>query len=51
MNERPASATSPYTHTYTENITAQYYDAQARLTAYETQEQSLLRHARKGRDR
>lgn len=32
----------PYSHTYTDNITAQYYDTQARLTAYETQEQSLL---------
>ena len=32
----------PYTHTYTENVTAQYYDAQARLTAYRTQETRLL---------
>ena len=32
----------PYTHTYTENVTAQYYDVQARLTAYTTQEQRLL---------
>ena len=32
----------PYTHTYTENITARYYDVQARLTAYKTQEQRLL---------
>ena len=42
MNELPGIGNVPYTHTYTENITAQYYDAQARLTAYETQEQSLL---------
>ena len=32
----------PYTHSYTENITARYYDVQARLTAYQTQEQRLL---------
>lgn len=32
----------PYSHTYTENITAQYYDTDARLTAYETQEARLL---------
>lgn len=32
----------PYTHTYSENVTAQYYDTQARLTAYETQEARLL---------
>ena len=32
----------PYSHTYTENISARYYDTAARLTAYETQEQRLL---------
>ena len=32
----------PYSHTYTENVTAQYYDVQARLTAYEAQETRLL---------
>ena len=32
----------PYSNTYTENITSQYYDVQARLNAYRTQEQSLL---------
>jgi len=32
----------PYSHTYTENVTAQYYDVQARLTAYEAQEKRLL---------
>ena len=32
----------PYSNTYTENITTQYYDAQARLNAYRTQEKSLL---------
>ena len=33
----------PYTYTYTENISSRYYDTQARLNAYKTQEQSLLR--------
>ena len=32
----------PYSHTYTENVTSQYYDAQARLKAYTTQEERLL---------
>ena len=32
----------PYTNTYTENITSQYYDVQARLDAYKTQEKRLL---------
>ena len=32
----------PYSHIYTENVTSQYYDAQARLTAYKTQETRLL---------
>lgn len=32
----------PYSHTYTENITAQYYDVNARLTACRTQEARLL---------
>lgn len=32
----------PYSNTYTENITSQYYDTQARLEAYRAQEQSLL---------
>ena len=32
----------PYSHVYTENVTAQYYDVQARLTAYTAQEQRLL---------
>lgn len=42
MNALSDIGNVPYSHTYTENITAQYYDTQARLTAYETQEQSLL---------
>ena len=32
----------PYTYTYTDNVTAQYYDTEARLTAYQTQEARLL---------
>lgn len=32
----------PYSHMYTENVTAQYYDVQARLNAYTAQEQRLL---------
>ncbi len=32
----------PYTHVYTENVTAQYYDVQARLNAFSAQEQRLL---------
>lgn len=32
----------PYTYVYTENVTAQYYDTQARLTAYQAQEARLL---------
>ena len=32
----------PYSHTYTENISAQYYDTEARLVAYRTQETRLL---------
>ena len=32
----------PYTHTYTQNVTAQYYDTQARMNAYQTQEAKLI---------
>ena len=32
----------PYTYTYTENVTAQYYDVQARLKALQAQEKRLL---------
>ena len=32
----------PYTHMYTENVTAQYYDVQARMKAYQKQEERLL---------
>ena len=42
MNGLSALGNVPYSHTYTENVTAQYYDVQARLTAYKTQEARLL---------
>lgn len=32
----------PYCNTYSENVTASYYDVQSRKTAYETQEKRLL---------
>ena len=32
----------PYSHIYTENVTAQYYDVSAHLKAYQTQETRLL---------
>ena len=32
----------PYSHTYTENVSAQYYDTEARLKAYTAQEERLL---------
>ncbi|MCR5089796.1 MAG: DUF4349 domain-containing protein [Oscillospiraceae bacterium] len=32
----------PYSHIYTENVTSQYFDTQARLNAYKTQEARLL---------
>lgn len=42
MNSLSTLGNVPYSNTYTENITSQYYDVQARLGAYRTQEQSLL---------
>lgn len=42
MNSLSTLGNVPYTHVYTENVTAQYYDTQARLTAYEAQEQRLV---------
>ena len=42
MNELSTLGNVPYSHVYTENVTAQYYDVQAHLTAYETQEARLL---------
>ncbi len=42
MNALSTLGNIPYSNTYTENITSQYYDVQARLNAFRTQEQSLL---------
>ncbi len=42
MSSLSALGNVPYSHTYTENISARYYDVQARLTACRTQEQRLL---------
>ena len=42
MNSLSALGNIPYTHTYTENVTAQYYDTEAHLKAYQTQETRLL---------
>lgn len=42
MGSLSALGNVPYSNTFTENITSQYYDVQARLNAYRTQEQSLL---------
>ncbi|MCQ2558769.1 MAG: DUF4349 domain-containing protein [Oscillospiraceae bacterium] len=42
MNSFSTIGNVPYSSTYTQNITSQYYDTQARLTAYRTQEQTLL---------
>ena len=43
MSGLSALGNVPYSHVYTENVTAQYYDTQARLDSYKTQEQSLLK--------
>ena len=42
MNELSTLGNVPYSSTYTENITSQYYDSAARLEAYRTEEKSLL---------
>ena len=42
MNSLSTLGNVPYSYTYSENITSQYYDVQARLNACRTQEQSLL---------
>lgn len=42
MNSLSELGNVPYTHIYTENVTAQYYDTQARLTAYKAQEARLV---------
>lgn len=42
MAALPALGNVPYTNTYTQNITSQYYDVQARLRAYQAQEDRLI---------
>ena len=42
MNSLSALGNIPRSHVYTENVTAQYYDTQARLTTYQAQEKRLL---------
>ena len=42
MNSLSTLGNVPYTYIYTENVTTQYYDTQARLTAYEAQEARLV---------
>ena len=42
MNSLSDIGNVPYTYTYTENVTAEYYDVQARLKALQAQEKRLL---------
>jgi len=42
MNSLSTLGNVPYTYTYSENISAQYYDTKARLEAYQTQEDRLV---------
>ena len=42
MNSLSSLGNVPYSHVYTENVTSQYYDTQARLTTYQAQEQRLI---------
>ena len=42
MSALPTLGNVPYTNTYTENVTSQYYDVQARLKAYQAQEDRLI---------
>ena len=42
MSNLSAFGNVPYTYTYTENVTAQYYDVQARLQALQAQETRLV---------
>ena len=42
MNSLSTLGNIPYTHPYTQNVTAQYYDTQARMNAYKAQETKLL---------
>lgn len=42
MNELSGLGNIPYSNTYTENVSSQYYDTEARLKACQTQEERLL---------
>ena len=42
MNSFSEMGNVPYSYTYTENVTSAYYDTQARLEAYKTQQTRLL---------
>lgn len=42
MNNLSSLGNVPYSYTYSENISAQYYDTQARLEAYKVQETRLV---------
>lgn len=42
MNALPALGNVPYSYTYTENVSARYYDTEARLNAYTAQEERLI---------
>ena len=42
MNSLETLGNVPYTYMYTENVTAQYYDTQAHMKAYQAQEARLL---------
>lgn len=43
MGELSTLGNVPYSHVYTDNITSQYYDVQARLESYKVQEATLLK--------
>ena len=42
MSELSSLGNIPYSHVYTENVTSQYYDTQARLQTYQAQEKRLM---------
>ena len=42
MSDLSSLGNIPYSHVYTENVTSQYYDTQARLQTYQAQEKRLM---------
>jgi len=42
MSQLPTLGNVPYSYTYQENVTSQYYDVKAHMEAYQAQEQTLL---------